>query len=407
MNLSNLLRFGALVFLLTSESSAKADSEALSAIATLPCDELGYNNLSRNSQGDAPFGIPLRQWDQEAVSSIYDRIRACSGEIDPVQARLAQQQGSRFLDGIVRRAASARAGAQRDVALMETIQKNLADIETSTLPPDQILSKLDGVQAGVQAVSRALPPDIRDAFQRRIDAKRAALNAVLQAQAEREQKAAEDRFARLRAAADTAATVPPGSPSISASSGDPPSDARQGRSDGDRQQNAPLVPPQQPVVVASTPPSFVHVTGPMTPTVVAPNHPEDAKPAARSVVRLAPSGTSLNPPKNRTASVLPPADEGPIADHPILSILIAIYILVAGVIVLPLVRRPVMAWYRSQRWYVRGKDPIDILFKQIGMRANVEFFAFMVACLVGALGGWIYVFMRAQGGKPAVVSTAD
>ena len=66
-----------------------------------------------------------------------------------------------------------------------------------------------------------------------------------------------------------------------------------------------------------------------------------------------------------------------------------------------------MAWYRSQRWYVRGKDPIDILFKQIGMRANVEFFAFMVACLVGALGGWIYVFMRAQGGKPAVVSTAD
>ena len=172
MNLSNLWRFGALVFLLTSVSSAKADSEALSAIASLPCDELGYNNLSRNSQGDAPFGIPLRGWDQGAVSSIYDRIRACSGETDPVQARLALQQGSRFLDGIVRRAASARASAQRDVALIETIQINLAGVETSSLPPAQVLSKLDGVQAGVQAVSRALPPDIRDAFQRRIDAKR-------------------------------------------------------------------------------------------------------------------------------------------------------------------------------------------------------------------------------------------
>ena len=226
MNLSNLWRLGALIFLLTSVSSARADGEALSAIATLACDELGYNNLSRNSQGDAPFGIPLRQWDQGAVSSIYDRIRACLGEIDPVQARLALQQGSRFLDGIVRRAASARAGAQRDVALMEAIQRNLADVESSTLPPAQILSKLDGVQAGVQAVSRALPPDIRDAFQRRIDAKRAALTAVLQVQAEREQKAAEDRLASLRAAANTPATPPPPSPLTPPPSGDAPSPTR-------------------------------------------------------------------------------------------------------------------------------------------------------------------------------------
>ena len=209
MKKSNVCRFGALIFLLSSVSSAKADSEALSAIATLPCDELEYNNLSRNSQGDAPFGIQLRRWDQGAVSAIYDRIRACTGEIDPVQARFALQQGSRFLDGIVRRAASARAGAQQDVALMETIQRNLADIEISTLPPAQVLSKLDAVQAGVQAVSRALPPNIRDAFQRRIDVKRASLTAALQAQAEREQKAAEDRLARLSTAANTPATTSP------------------------------------------------------------------------------------------------------------------------------------------------------------------------------------------------------
>lgn len=66
-----------------------------------------------------------------------------------------------------------------------------------------------------------------------------------------------------------------------------------------------------------------------------------------------------------------------------------------------------MRWYRSQTWYVRGSDPIEVMFKQIGMRSSVESFAFMVACFVGALGGWIYILMRPQSGTPAEISTAD
>ncbi|WP_237479122.1 hypothetical protein [Lichenibacterium dinghuense] len=34
-----------------------------------------------------------------------------------------------------------------------------------------------------------------------------------------------------------------------------------------------------------------------------------------------------------------------------------------------------------------GTESIEVMFKQIGMRLSVESFAFMVAYLVGALGG--------------------
>ena len=93
--------------------------------------------------------------------------------------------------------------------------------------------------------------------------------------------------------------------------------------------------------------------------------------------------------------------------HPVWGTILAIYIAVAGLIVFPMVRRPFMRWYRSQRWFVRGSDPIEIMFKQMGMRFSVEAFAFMVSCLVGALGGWLYVLLRTQGGGTAEVRTAD
>ena len=93
--------------------------------------------------------------------------------------------------------------------------------------------------------------------------------------------------------------------------------------------------------------------------------------------------------------------------HPVWGTIIAIYIVIAGLIMFPTVRRPIMRWYRSQTWYVRGGDPIEVMFKQIGMRFSVESFAFMLACLVGGLGGWIYILLRAQPASQAEVRTAE
>ncbi len=75
--------------------------------------------------------------------------------------------------------------------------------------------------------------------------------------------------------------------------------------------------------------------------------------------------------------------------------------------VLAMIRRPFIGKYRAQTWLVRGTEPIGIMIKRIGMRANVEFFAFLVSCLVGALGEWIYVVLRGRTGATAQVRPAD
>ncbi len=93
--------------------------------------------------------------------------------------------------------------------------------------------------------------------------------------------------------------------------------------------------------------------------------------------------------------------------HPVWRTIIAFYIGLARLSVFPTVRRPFIGWYRSPTWLVRGTDPIEIMFKRIGMRANDEFFAYLVSCLVGALGGWIYVVLRGRTGAMAEVRTAD
>jgi hypothetical protein len=73
---------------------------------------------------------------------------------------------------------------------------------------------------------------------------------------------------------------------------------------------------------------------------------------------------------------------------------ILIYAIVSGIAVLPIVRPPFMSWYQSSRWMIFGRGPVEILFRQIGMRISFEAFIFVVSCLFGALGGWIVVILR-------------
>jgi hypothetical protein len=53
-----------------------------------------------------------------------------------------------------------------------------------------------------------------------------------------------------------------------------------------------------------------------------------------------------------------------------------------------------MQWYKSQLWILSGTGPVDILLKQIGFRLTFELFIFGVACVFGALGGWLLTIRK-------------
>jgi hypothetical protein len=83
-----------------------------------------------------------------------------------------------------------------------------------------------------------------------------------------------------------------------------------------------------------------------------------------------------------------------IASHPVIAICLLTYVVVTGFIGLSVVRPPLIGWYRSQWWFIRGTGPVDILFKQIGFRLGFEFFIYGVSCVFGALGGFLWVVLR-------------
>lgn len=86
-------------------------------------------------------------------------------------------------------------------------------------------------------------------------------------------------------------------------------------------------------------------------------------------------------------------------EHPILGLIIIVYVLISGLMVFADVRRPLIRWYRSQAWLVSGTNVLDILFKQIGYRLTIETFAFIVSCFVGSIGGSVWVILRARSMK--------
>lgn len=73
--------------------------------------------------------------------------------------------------------------------------------------------------------------------------------------------------------------------------------------------------------------------------------------------------------------------------HTVLFWIAVAYIVVSAFMVLGFIRRPLIRWYRSQSWFLYGDGVIDILFKQIGNRLAVEVFAFLIACIIGSIGG--------------------
>ena len=285
---------------------------------------------------------------------------AVESEIQGREARRRQEEQVRAQQ---ERDAETQSEQIRKDAFVDNFNGQLSEIERSTGDADRLIGSLDRLRGSLRDHAADVPSDVREGWANRVAVKQAAMIAAVQ-----------DR------------------------------NALREREDRDRQRSVQVSQNQPSGAVAPTPASPAHVT---TPPVAATEDSEAGAPAVRSIDRVAPAIRPLRSPSNRKASAVYQTDEKLFDAHPILGLFFAVYVLVAGLFVLPLVRRPVMVWYRSQRWYVRGKDPIEILFKQIGMRANVEFFAFMLACLVGALGGWLYVILRSRPGTTPEIRTAD
>ncbi|WP_156898281.1 hypothetical protein [Methylocapsa acidiphila] len=91
----------------------------------------------------------------------------------------------------------------------------------------------------------------------------------------------------------------------------------------------------------------------------------------------------------------------------ILGVLSVFYIVAAAFRVLPIVRRPLMHWYNSQMWIISGTGPVDILLKQIGFRLTFELFIFGIACVFGALGGWLLTIRKNPRGDQADIGGSN
>lgn len=78
----------------------------------------------------------------------------------------------------------------------------------------------------------------------------------------------------------------------------------------------------------------------------------------------------------------------------VLAYIILIYVLIAGFISLRIVRPPFINWYKSSIFIISGKNPIDILLREIGYRILFELFVFAISCLVGSLGLWILALRK-------------
>jgi len=79
------------------------------------------------------------------------------------------------------------------------------------------------------------------------------------------------------------------------------------------------------------------------------------------------------------------------ADHTAIAIALLIYVGLAGLICWPLVRRPFARWWQSE--FIRffsGSGMINFYW------VTFELIVFIISCVVGSLGGWIFVILKAK-----------
>jgi hypothetical protein len=104
-----------------------------------------------------------------------------------------------------------------------------------------------------------------------------------------------------------------------------------------------------------------------------------------------------------TPAGLKPIQNGPpemAYDWNTLCSLVLLYGTLAGQIAYVWSRRAVMKWRLQQRVYMSGRNYVDILFKQMGQRLLIEFFASAVGMALGWCGGFLAGFYCLFSGAP-------
>ncbi len=85
--------------------------------------------------------------------------------------------------------------------------------------------------------------------------------------------------------------------------------------------------------------------------------------------------------------------------HPNLALTLLAYVLLAGLISWPMVRRPLARWWSGLFIATYGPSLLDNLVRLLLYRLGFELFVFALACVFGALGGWLIVLSKMKAGS--------
>jgi hypothetical protein len=124
-----------------------------------------------------------------------------------------------------------------------------------------------------------------------------------------------------------------------------------------------------------------------------------------------PTGESTSPPKqvstpsaSMTTPTTPVAHTGFLSaiasavsgvSSGILWIVLLVYVLWGTYWGCQIIYPRMMTWYKSSTWFIFGKNPMEILMRQIAFGLQVRFWAIVIGMLVGCLGGAVYMqFLR-------------
>jgi hypothetical protein len=108
--------------------------------------------------------------------------------------------------------------------------------------------------------------------------------------------------------------------------------------------------------------------------------------------RLRQQPTETNPSVNPTIEVRQQPDE-PVEVSPevsIFDIALLLYFLASGLIMWPLVR----PWFNGMYIFAWGRSFVENFFRLIWYRLLFEILVFIVSCVIGSLGGWIYAVRK-------------
>ena len=339
----------ALLILVSSAAYAIGQSNGpADRLAALPCNQVSQSVFARQSwlsPNGSPYGLPLGEWSNREFDALKSRILACAGGRSGDAASQV-----RYVEYIERLTANQRANAQASEQQRQIAARNAQiakeEMQRSRAQQDEAARRSQAAYDEMNRRNREAR-EAEEAARRADEAARAYKAAAVRriAEAETAKRVAEEEAARR---ADEA--------------------ARADKAAADRR-----------IAEAETAKRLAdeEVT-------------RRAEERARAAQNSAPANARV-----AAGNVANAGSSSHQSDAVPTWMFVAVaYAFVAGLIALPLVRPPLIEWYRSSTWFIFGSGPVDILLRQIGFRLSFELFIFGISCVIGSLGGAIYVIAR-------------